>query len=288
MNFFTVFHRILFFIILTGFSQSAPVGMVHSTDLTEYIEKFKFEDYKIVLGDIMESISATASSLSFKNAIVDNQRLWNPKKPIPVAVQQSFPKEMKDEIETALNDIQNHTCLRFKNAEKDDNRTGVLVFTDGPGCSSFIGYKGGFQQIVMNSSACRCAGTAVHETMHALGFAHEQVRSDRDDYVEILTDNIIKEYIGNFEKLSPDQNRLLTAYDYDSIMHYPGDAFSKSPGLKTIQPKKKGVKLLNSCVKGKLSKLDIVKINKLYNCTSYLDGTKNPGKDVKPFVIRRM
>lgn len=42
-------------------------------------------------------------------------------------------KEMKDEIETALNDIQNHTCLRFKNAEKDDNRTGVLVFIDGPG-----------------------------------------------------------------------------------------------------------------------------------------------------------
>lgn len=85
-------------------------------------------------------------------------------------------------------------------------------------CSSFVGYQGGFQQIVMNSSACRCAGTAVHETMHALGFAHEQVRSDRDDYVEILTDNIIKEYIGNFEKLSPDQNRLLTAYDYGKLV----------------------------------------------------------------------
>lgn len=39
-------------------------------------------------------------------------------------------------------------------------------------------------------NGCVYTGTVQHEILHALGFHHEQVRSDRDDFVTILTKNI--------------------------------------------------------------------------------------------------
>ena len=37
---------------------------------------------------------------------------------------------------------------------------------------------------------CEYDGVIIHEIMHALGFYHEQSRSDRDDFVEIMWENI--------------------------------------------------------------------------------------------------
>jgi len=67
----------------------------------------------------------------------------------------------------------------------------------------------------------------IHELGHAMGLLHEHQRPDRDQYVDIIWDNIYAQYKVNFEIRD---NPLIVeesyAYDYQSIMHYPPKSFS--------------------------------------------------------------
>lgn len=58
-------------------------------------------------------------------------------------------------------------------------------------CWSYLGRQGGEQLVSLRKNGCLYHSTVQHEVNHALGFHHEQVRSDRDNYVQILTKNII-------------------------------------------------------------------------------------------------
>lgn len=54
-----------------------------------------------------------------------------------------------------------------------------------------------------------------------MGFHHEQSRSDRDDYVTILMDNVESGKEHNFDKEA--DNNYGIQYDYSSNMHYGMD-----------------------------------------------------------------
>lgn len=58
-------------------------------------------------------------------------------------------------------------------------------------CWSFLGQTGGSQTLSLQTPGCMWSGVAAHELMHALGFVHEQSRSDRDHYVSIVWKNIM-------------------------------------------------------------------------------------------------
>ena len=67
---------------------------------------------------------------------------------------------------------------------------------------------------------CRM-GVVVHELAHALGFWHEQSRTDRDEHVRIIQANIHPLMMRNFRKYSHQlTDPLGVEYDYGSIMHY--------------------------------------------------------------------
>ena len=55
-------------------------------------------------------------------------------------------------------------------------------------CYSSVGKIGGVQTVSLDRHGCMFSAT--HEVMHALGFFHEQSRTDRDRYVKILWWNI--------------------------------------------------------------------------------------------------
>jgi hypothetical protein len=49
----------------------------------------------------------------------------------------------------------------------------------------------GAQELSVQIPGCIHHSVSLHELLHALGFAHEQTRPDRDSYVRIYNENIL-------------------------------------------------------------------------------------------------
>lgn len=95
-------------------------------------------------------------------------------------------------------------------------------------CCSFVGKRGNGPQAISIGKNCDKFGIVVHELGHAVGFWHEHTRPDRDDWVTIIRDNIMVGQEYNFNRLTSEEvNSLGLKYDYDSIMHYARNTFSK-------------------------------------------------------------
>lgn len=132
-----------------------------------------------------------------------------------------------------------------------------------PRCCSYVGRRGGGPQAISIGKNCDKFGIVVHELGHVIGFWHEHTRPDRDDHVSIVRENIQpgreqpsssssssfsspgghtdeaggpspsrlpppagQEY--NFLKMEPEEVESLgETYDFDSIMHYARNTFSR-------------------------------------------------------------
>lgn len=199
-----------------------------------------------------------------KNGLRDESFRWlNATIPFYIEEDHFDDKEVAT-ILSAIKEFNAKTCLKFKPYQPADDNW-VIVTGNEAGCWSSVGMKGeGGQQLNVNSPKCVKKGVVIHEFLHAAGFYHQQSASDRDEYVEILWENIQEGHESNFNKYNKSAvTDFGTTYDYGSIMHYSGKAFSKN-GNETI------VALKNTTVLGQrngFSDQDIVKLNRMYNAT---------------------
>ncbi|XP_069830102.1 hatching enzyme 1.2-like [Dendropsophus ebraccatus] len=162
-------------------------------------------------------------------------------------------------ISRALKEFELLTCVHFV---KRSSELDYLYIWPGVGCWSYIGKTLGMQIVSLASPRCMVYGVIQHEAMHNLGFYHEHTRKDRDDYIDILWENIEPGFSDSFDIVK--SNTLHLSYDYASVMHYHQYAYSIAEDLPTIVPKPDPNVPIGQ--RSGMSNLDIMKINALYDC----------------------
>lgn len=139
------------------------------------------------------------------------------------------------------------------------------------GCWSYVGrLPVSFQpQIINIGDGCDFTDTVEHELMHALGFMHEQARTDRDDHVVVHFDNIDVDKYSNFEKADSVDSRG-SPYDRRSVMHYSNYAFALNPLLPSMSSTDTDHPILGGALT--MSNADMVQLRMLYRCA---DGVRS-------------
>ncbi|XP_059204927.1 low choriolytic enzyme-like [Centropristis striata] len=217
-----------------------------------------FDDPLVMFGDI-----AVPTGLENADPCTARRCKWQKyndgKVYVPYRISDDYSRRQRQEIIQAMDSFAESTCIRFFPVNRQQDFLDILPLT---GCWSYVGRLGGRQEVSLDRDGCIDLGTIQHELLHALGFHHEQSRSDRDQHVRILLQNVESEDKDNFNKVQT--NNLNTPYDYNSVMHYGRYDFSKNR-QPTIIP----IPDENVCIgrATKMSPNDILRVNRLY-CSS--------------------
>jgi len=197
-----------------------------------------------------------------RNGLIGDRYRWTT---FTVYINSAYNTAERTLINNAMARLQEAVpCISFLIYPADATPSGDYVhIAKQTGCWSYVGKRGGAQILSLQSPGCMSVGTIIHELIHALGFYHEQSRSDRDDFVNIHWENIQSGTEHNFQKYSPSQvNSYGVPYNQRSIMHYFSTAFSTN-GRPTIS----GKNGLPVGTTGELQPSDIEKLRKMYNCS---------------------
>uniref|UniRef100_A0A6P7HBQ8 Metalloendopeptidase n=1 Tax=Diabrotica virgifera virgifera TaxID=50390 RepID=A0A6P7HBQ8_DIAVI len=152
------------------------------------------------------------------------------------------------------------------------------IVDESPGCFSGVGRLSyGKNKMNLGKDCFTKIGIIIHELMHIIGFWHEHSRSDRDEFVDIFEKNIIAGEENNFVKQNTTINFNQT-YDYESVMHYFPNEYSKNDNY-TIVPKNESFIDIIGQRHG-LSKIDITKVNLMYNCSEKTDAIVNDTRQI--------
>ncbi|EDV30246.2 uncharacterized protein Dana_GF23044 [Drosophila ananassae] len=189
---------------------------------------------------------------------------------IPYEIDSIFSGAHKALFKQAMRHWENFTCIKFVERDAKLHANYIYFTVKNCGCCSFLGKNGNGRQPISIGRNCEKFGIIIHELGHTIGFHHEHARGDRDKHIIINKANIMRGQEYNFDVLSPEEVDLpLLPYDYNSIMHYAKNSFSKSSFLDTITPI--GIPPGTHVELGqrrRLSRGDIVQANLLYKCAS--------------------
>ncbi|KAM9323129.1 meprin A subunit beta-like [Pholidichthys leucotaenia] len=209
----------------------------------------------LVEGDIVLDQSQS------RNSIIGEEYRWP--KTVPYYMNDDLEINAKGVIHKAFEQYRLKTCIDFTPWNGEANYISIFK---GSGCFSSVGNRRVGKQRLSIGSGCDRIATIEHEFLHALGFWHEQSRSDRDDYVTIKWDRIQEGKEHNFNTYDDTTSSSLgVPYDYGSMMHYSKNAFRNGtePTIVTNIPAFSDV----IGQRMEFSDSDLLKLHRLYNCT---------------------
>ncbi len=147
------------------------------------------------------------------------REVWFPSGDIPYFKDSAFTVAQDSAIDGAMNYLEAHTPIDVT-AFPNSGGARRLRFR---AASSYCGVTYGYWEQNRSSPtialgpSCRNQPTVLHEMFHAMGFAHEFQRPDRDDHVSICTN--VDPF--NYAKLGslywPDDHAMLSPFDFESI-----------------------------------------------------------------------
>ncbi len=140
--------------------------------------------------------------------------------------------QMRERFDQAIQEWESKTAIRFK--ERTDENFYVTVNRTGDGCNCGVATIGVFRnQGFIRIGSQASVAIIIHEIGHTLGYLHEQNRADRNEYVNVLFQNIVDGAEDQFF-VSENSIPLTDELDLNSVMMYRSFTFSKDGRSPTI------------------------------------------------------
>ena len=170
----------------------------------------------------------------------------------------SLDGEDLQKVDDALRHWNQFSSLTFveRSGALQDTQQDYILFEASSGCASWVGKIGGEQSLWVGQTCT--AGSVIHELGHAIGLFHEHTRTDRDNFITVLWENILDGKDFNFDIMDAGADDL-GSYDYDSVMHYGSTFFSRNGQPTILAPDGTAVGQREA-----LSQVDLESINSLY------------------------
>ncbi|WP_299588486.1 M12 family metallopeptidase [uncultured Microbulbifer sp.] len=178
-------------------------------------------------GDMLELIQQNPEQVGIMSAFEISAKKW-PNGIVYYDFYEGVTEENQQNFVDATKVWEEIADLQF--VQRTD-QTDYIYVRNGSENRSMVGMSGGGQFFSLSDWDSKYI--IVHELGHAIGMRHEQQRSDRDKYVDIVEENIKPAYIYNFDIR---QSHNYSEYDFLSVMHYPSHAYTVN-GQATIVPK---------------------------------------------------
>jgi len=166
---------------------------------------------------------------------------WDIGQPIPYFFDTKIAEYERQMIRNAHQAIESNTCIKFQYSETKPSQNHIYyVKVASPAfCGlSYIGKVNPANPVYLSFMCQDPVGIAMHETMHALGANHEQLRSDRDNFLEINWANINPQFYDHFAISDPAKFTVYgIPYDYGSIMQYQAFTAAIDTSRPTMTPR---------------------------------------------------